>query len=403
MKKKLLFIIPSLNSGGGEKSLVTLLSKIDFDSYDVDLFLLDHHGLFMKFIPPQVRLLPLTESYRIFTLPLGPSLWKLLIRGKGRLAFNRMLFSLKNRIGNNVSRKEQYSWKYLSAVLSKLPQRYDVAVGFLEKTSTYFCVDKVDAHKKIGWVHIDYEKLGMDPEFDRPYFKRLDSIVTVSEECAQILKQRFPEEEHKIQVMYNIVSPLIIHQMANQDGKDIFKKQEDEIVIVSVGRLHYQKGFEMAIAACKKLLDRGYKVKWNIIGDGEERDKLTGLIEQYKLKDHFHLLGLRSNPYPYIKQADIYAQTSKFEGKSIAIDEAKILHKPILVTNFSTAKDQIEHGHDGLIVDMNVDAIAEGIEKLILDSGLRARLSMNLSQLKLGTEEEIYKFYGLVNGRVMGG
>ncbi|ULL13897.1 glycosyltransferase [Paenibacillus sp. H1-7] len=397
MKKKLLFIMPSLTSGGGEKSLVTLLNKIDFDRYDVDLFLLVHEGLFMEYIPPQVRLLPLTDTYRLFSLPLFESFRKLLLGGHGLLACNRLMFSLISRMGSNISRKEQYTWKYLAASLKRLPQSYDVAIGFLENTSTYFCVDKVNAVKKVGWVHIDYEKLGMDPNFDRPYFKKLDSIVTVSEQCAQVLKQRFPEEQHKVEVIYNIVSPSMIHAMAEQVD-NIYKKQDDEIVILSVGRLHYQKGFEMAVESCKKLVDRGYNVKWSIIGEGEERGKLTALIEHYRLNDHFHLLGLRSNPYPYIKQADIYVQTSKFEGKSIAIDEAKILNKPILVTNFSTAKDQIEHGRDGWIVAMNADAIADGIEKLIQDNSLRMKLSTNLSRLKLGTEEEIHKFYGLVNG-----
>lgn len=399
MKKKLLFVIPSLTSGGGEKSLVTLLSKIDFDAYDVDLFLLDHNGLFMEFVPPQVRLLPMPDTYRLFTLPLHRSLWQLLLRGHGSLACSRLLFFWKNRTGGaNAAQREQYTWKYLSESLPRLPYNYDVAIGFLEKTSTYFCVDKATAAKKIGWVHTDYDKFGMDPEFDRPYFRLLDSIVTVSEECAHILKQRFPKERHKVEVIYNIVSPGMIQQMANQAESDLYGKKDDEIVILSIGRLHSLKGFELAISSCRKLVDRGYNVKWHIIGEGEERERLTDLIEQHRLKDRFQLLGLKSNPYPYIKQADIYAQTSKFEGKSIAIDEAKILNKPILVTNFSTVKDQIQHGHNGVVVEMNADAIADGMEKLIQDYSLRHKLTTNLSRVKLGTEEEIDKFYLLVNG-----
>lgn len=399
MKKNLLFIMPSLTAGGGEKSLVTMLSKIDFNIYNVDLFLLDHNGLFMEFIPEEVRLLPLEENYSVFTLPLFHSLRKFLLKGNARLAFNRIMFSLRNRSIKNISQREQYNWKYISNALAKIGRKYDAAIGFLEKTSTYICVDKVDASKKIGWVHIDYDQLGMDPRFDNNYFKSLDCIVTVSEECANILKNRFPDQKDKVKVIYNIVSPSMINKMANHDQIDVYEhKDNDEIIILSIGRLHYQKGFEMAVEACRRLIDRGYKIKWNIIGDGEEKEKLMALIEQNQLKDHFKLLGLKSNPYPYIKQADIYAQPSKFEGKSIAIDEAKILNKPIIVTNFSTAKDQIHDGTDGLIVDMNADAVAEGIEKLIKDSSLRKKLSLNLSRLKLGTEEEIDKFYGLLNG-----
>jgi glycosyltransferase involved in cell wall biosynthesis len=397
MKKKLIFIMPSLTSGEGEKSLVTLLNKLDFSKYSVDLFLLSHEGLFMEFIPNEVRILPLPKKYTIFCLPLFKSIWKYLIRGNGVLAYNRFMFTFKNRNLNNVALREQYSWKYMSKSLDNLKGEYDAAIGFLEKTSTYICIDKVDnAIKKLGWVHIDYDQLGMDPSFDQDYFSKLDQIVTVSQECAAILESRFPEQKDKVKVIHNIVSPSIINKMAAQYQGEIVVKKEDQLVIVSIGRLHYQKNFILAIESCKKLIDRGYNILWNVIGDGEERQRLLVLIHEYGLEENFKLLGLKSNPYPYIKQADIYLQTSRFEGKSIAIDEAKILNKPIIVTNFSTAKDQINHGIDGIIADMNADALANEIEKLIHNVDLRRSLSTMLSNQQLGTEEEINKFYELI-------
>lgn len=396
MKKNLLFVMPSLCAGGGEKSLVNLLSQIDYDLYNVDLFLLNHDGIFMDFVPKEVRVLSLPDVYHVFTLPLFQSIMKLFFKGNISLAYNRAMFAINNRRAKNTAIREQYSWKYFSKSLHQIERKYDAAIGFLEKTSTYFCVDKVKASKKIGWVHIDYDKLGMDPIFDASYFKELDSIVTVSEECANILKDRFPGEKNKVDVIYNIVSPTMINKMANQASTNVYDKKGDDIIILSIGRLHYQKGFEMAIAACRKLIDKGYNVQWNVIGEGDEREKLTNLIKENHLENHFKLLGLKSNPYPYIKQADIYVQTSRFEGKSIAIDEAKILNKPIVVTNFSTAKDQINDGIDGLIVEMNPDEVVEGIERLINDSSLKRKLINNLSQLKLGTEEEIEKLYKLL-------
>ncbi|SFL16012.1 Glycosyltransferase involved in cell wall bisynthesis [Paenibacillus sp. 1_12] len=396
MKKELLFVIPSLTSGGGERSLVSLLSKIDYDLYNVDLFLLTHDGLFMDLLPSEVNLIPLSEEYKLFTLPIVHSMRKLLIQGKPSLAYNRIMFSMKNRYSDNLSKREQYNWKFISKSLDRLPKKYDVAVGFLEKTSIYFCVEKVDADKKMGWVHTDYDKLGMDTNIDNEYFSQLDHIITVSEECANILIRSFPEQKEKIAVIYNIVSPTMIKKMANETNHDLYLKKEDEVIILSIGRLHNHKGFEMAVEACKKVIDRGYKIKWNIIGDGEERDKLTQLIKANELQNTFILLGLKTNPYPYIKQADIYAQTSRVEGKSIAIDEAKILNKPILVTNFSTASDQINDNVDGLIVEMDSDAIANGIEKLIVEKSLREMFIKNLAGLQLGTEQEIDKLYDLI-------
>jgi glycosyltransferase involved in cell wall biosynthesis len=396
MKKNLLFVIPSLSSGGGERSLVNLLSQMDYNVYNVDLFLLNHEGLFMEYLPAEVNVLPIPENYCLFSLPIRRATWKLLLKGNYTLAFNRIMFSLRNRYARNISTREQYNWKYLSASFVQASVNYDVAIGFLEKTSTYYCVDKVNARKKVGWVHIDYDKMGMDSKFDQHYFDKLDHIVTVSEECAAILQNRFPKQRRKVNVIYNIVSPKVIQRLANQETWDVFARKDKEVVILSIGRLHRQKTFELAIEACKLLIERGYNIQWNIIGDGEERKKLTALIEANGLEDNFKLLGLKSNPYPYLRQADIYVQTSQFEGKSIAIDEAKIMSKPIVVTRFSTAKDQIDDGVNGLIVDMNSEAVASGVEKLIQDKQLRNQFVEHLSLLTLGTEDEIDKLYKLL-------
>lgn len=397
MKKDLLFIIPSLSAGGGEKSLVNLLSQINFRDYNVDLFLFEHNGLFMEFLPKEVNVLPLPEKYKIFSLPLFQSIKKFFYKGEIKLIFDRVMFSIINRVVDNVSLSEQRSWGFQKNSLECLNKQYDVSIGFLEKTSTYFCVEKVNAKKKIGWVHVDYDRLGMDPKFDINYFKNLENIVTVSQECAKILENRFPSEKKKIKVIYNVVSPTMINNMANGISEDVYNKKPNEIVILSIGRLHYQKNFELAIHACKKLVEKGYNIKWNVIGEGEERKKLEDLISENHLENHFTLLGLKSNPYPYLKQSDIYAQTSRFEGKSIAIDEAKILNKPIVVTNFPTAKDQITHKVDGLIVDLNVDSVVNGVETLIFDVNIRNELMSNLSKVSLGTENEINKLYQLCN------
>ena len=239
--------------------------------------------------------------------------------------------------------------------------------------------------------------MGMNKKIDEKYFENLHSIVTVSEECANILKQTFPGQQSKVGVIYNIVSPALINSMANQEKEMVFPEITDETIILSIGRLHYQKGFDLAITACKILIDKGYNIKWYIIGEGSERGSLERLIRKNNLEKHFILLGLKPNPYPYIKQADIYAQTSLFEGKSIAIDEAKILAKPILVTNFSTASDQIKNEENGLVVDIDAECIADGIAKMINNKNLIESYSSKLKQQHLGTESEIEKLYNLIN------
>ena len=395
MKKSILFVIPSLHAGGGEKSLVNLLNQIDYEKYNVDLFLFDKSGVFINSLPKQVKILDLPDTYKIFTQGLGISIKTFISQFKFYLAYCRVMFTIKNRIIKNKSKAEQYTWKYLSKSITILDKEYDVSIGYLEKSSIYFIVDKIKSKKKIGWIHTNYESSGMDEKFDRVYFKKLDNLVTVSEECSNSLKVKFPDLKEKISIIYNIVSPKLINELSNRDINKDFIIQDGYINIITVARLSYEKGIGIAINACKILIDEGYKIRWYVLGDGLEKAKLEELILKNKLQDNFKLLGIKENPYPYIKQADIYVQPSRYEGKSIAIDEAKILHKPIVVTNYETAKDQINNNENGFIVEMNEKGLYKGIISIINDVNLQNKLSNNLCNEKLGTESEIYKLYDI--------
>ena len=395
MKKDVLFIIPSLSTGGGEKSLVNLLQQMDYSKYNVDLFILNKKGLFLDLVPKEVRILSNSKSLEVFKLPLHKSVIKFLVNGNIDLAFNRSMFFIKNKLHISISKREQYSWKYMQKSIGNLDKRYDVAIGYLEKTSNYICVDCVKANKKIGWIHTDYNKLNIDKKFDEKYMKELNYIVTVSEECKQVLKKEFINFSEKIKVIKNIVSPNTIKKMSLE--KMYISKEYDEKIIVSIGRLSYEKGFDIAVKACKILKDRAIKIKWILVGDGSEKDNLIKLINKNKLEDEFILIGADHNPYKYLSIADIYVQPSRFEGKSIAMDEAKILNKPIVATNFSTVNDQINNMVDGIVTDINEISLADGIERLINDFELNLLIKNNLKNINLGTETEVYELYKLID------
>lgn len=395
MKKKILFIIEDLNIGGAEKSLVNLLNQFDYDKYEVDLFLFKHGGTFDDFLPHNVKVLEVMEDYEVFSMVFKESIQKIIKRKKIKLFFNKMIFTMINKLSKDKSNVDQYNWKYLSKSFNTLEDKYDVAIGYMEKASIYFCIDKVIADKKIGFIHTHYGKSKMNSNIDEKYFKKLDNIITVSNECLNELIEWFPKLKDKFKLIYNIISSTMINSMSEYKEDNLLIKEDNEVVIISVGRLHKSKGYDLAISACRYLIDKGYNVKWFIIGEGEERNNLENLINKMKLQEKFKLLGVKSNPYPYIKESDIFVQTSRYEGKSIAIDEAKILHKPIILTNYQSARDQIEHEKDGLIVDIDSKAIARGIERLINDENLNKTLINNLSKINLGTEEEIDKLYNL--------
>lgn len=394
MKKDILFIIPSLGAGGGEKSLINLLTQIDFNKYNVDLFILNNKGLFMEFIPKEVNVLEIREDTEIFNKNLKASILEYITKGKFILAYNRLMFCLKNRFNKNIGIAEQHSWKHLRKAIGIIDKRYDVAIGYLEKTSNYICVDCVHACKKIAWIHTDYNKLELDKKYDKRYFEEVNNIITVSEECKNSLINNFKEQENKIRVIKNIVSPTVINKMA-KENVDIYKEKEENI-IVSVGRLSYEKGFDMAVNSCKILVDKGFKIRWYLVGDGNERGKIQELVAENRLQDKFILVGAQSNPYKYINVADIYVQPSRFEGKSIAMDEAKILHKPIVATNFTTVNDQIENNVTGVISEMNEESLAITIASVLMNSNLKEDLKNNLYKMNFGTEDEINKLYEII-------
>ncbi|WP_410513561.1 glycosyltransferase [Paenibacillus sp. BR2-3] len=398
MKKRLLFVMNNLQCGGAEKSLISLLQTLDYSRVEVDLFLFRHEGIFMSQIPEQVNLLNEPRHYKYFNMSIKTALAECLRRGNIRIALARTIAQFIFITEKNKARCEQRAWKYVSKSVQKIQGRYDVAIGYLEKNPIYCVIDKTDAHTKIGWIHTNYSNLEMDAAIDRPFFNKLDRLVTVSEECARAIQEEFQDQQEKVKVIHNIVSPSIIRHMAGTEPQEQLQFDREFTNIITLSRLSYAKGIDFAIEACRILVGSAYKVKWYILGFGtdQEQKDCRHLIEKYGLENHFILLGVKDNPYPYIRHADLYVQTSRFEGKSIAIDEAKIMHKPIVVTNFSTAKDQIEHEKNGLIVEMNPEAIAEGIVKLITGEELRTQWVNQLSQENLGTESEIDKLYELI-------
>lgn len=391
-KKDLLFIMNNLDCGGAEKALLSLLETIDYSRYNVDLFLFEHKGIFLSQVPQKVSLLTPPEVYPYFNMSIKKALLLCLKRRQWSIFFSRIGFGYLQKTEKESAVKEQKSWKYLKRVLPSLPKQYDVAVGYLEKTPNYFCVDKVHSKLKLGFIHNDYNQLKMDVSFDYPYFSKLDKIITVSEECKSVLNRNFPTLSDKFHVMYNIISTTAISNLSKVP-LDFNKKG---ITLMSVGRLHFQKGYDLALEACKILVDKGIPFYWYVLGDGEEREKLQKQIVAYNLQEHFILLGLQDNPYSYLAHADIFVHTARFEGFGIVISEAKIMKLPMVITNFNIAQSHIEHGKNGLIAQMNPESIAANLERLLLDSSLRAAFSKSLSENNYGTESEINKFYELI-------
>ncbi len=395
MKKKLLFVMESMKSGGGERSLLTLLQLLDYDKYDVDLMLFNPSGLFFGMIPEQVNILTPGGEYKRFSLPLVQSVKSLVASGKFSLAIKRMLYSRAVNAKDKPSLlRDQLSWKYMKAALTEKVSGYDAAIGYLEGKPNFFVADCVEANVKICYVHNDYRKLKMDAGIDENFFSKADFIVSVSEECCRVLCEEFPTMAKKVRDVGNITSPKVLKKMSQGIPAE-FVKKSDEKIILTIGRISSQKGYDIAIDAAEILKKKGYNFKWFSIGTGELFAEFEERIRQENLQENFVFLGERANPYPYLSACDIYAQPSYFEGKSIALDEAKCFAKPIVATKFTTVYDQLSDGETALLAEIDAVSVAEKIA-MLFDEKLAEKLSGNLKKTALGNEEEIEKFYALL-------
>ena len=394
-KKRILFINHSLHSGGIEKSLVTLLSLFDYDAYDVDLQLFVHDGLFMDRIPQQVNLLPpfFPATYK---WNIRKAFWALLKQGRPRLAFGRLRVTIAGMSGTMGERLAKM-WNIEKQFIPSNDTVYDAVIAFMEGQPIYYAVEKTRSANKIGFIHGDYRAMKLDQSFDAPFLDKLEAVCTVSPACKTALDECFPIHADRHHVIYNILSSSFLREMAQ--GQDPFGAAGREERILSIARLSYQKGLDLAIEAFAQLKQDGVKFRWSIIGIGPEEESLRSLMAAKGLEEGRDVvfLGEQSNPYPYLKNCSIYLQPSRFEGKSIAVDEAMVLCRPILLTNFSTAADQIESDQNGLIVEMSPAGLVQGLKKMLGEPALCERYVKALEQVDYSNEQEIEKLYTLIN------
>lgn len=379
--------MPSLGSGGAEKSLISLLTILPRDLFEIDLMIVNEGGLFYNMIPQNVNIIAAPQCFKI---ALG--------RIKDMHSTDWLLKCISNLV-LQLSRFSnlkvlQFTWLMWHKFIPNLRRRYDVAVSFMDSMTNYYVIEKVNAKRKFLWVHNDYKKLNAYAPFDAKYFSKADNVVTISKLCVQSLEETFPELKNKFIAIENISSKTLIDQMADEFYPEEYKELANQTIILSIGRLVEQKGFDYAVRAAKILHEKKFCFKWFIIGIGALKNELETYIKQNDLQNEFVLLGERSNPYPYIKNCNLFLQTSRFEGKSIVIDEAKILNKLIIATNYPTVKDNILDGQTGIICEMNSEAIADKIAIISKDYQLQNNIVENLKKFN-GNEAEIEKYIAL--------
>ena len=395
MKKNILFVIDSLHCAGAEKSLTTLLSLLDYSKYNVDLQLFGYGGELEEIVPKEVNILPPLDYTKFTELSLKQSIVYSIKKINFKMLSSRLRYSLalrKNDYSN--AQKARVFWQSASKSIEKSKRNYDIAISYAQGVPTFYVAEKINAKEKFAWVNVSYRLEEEDKKFQSEFYKKYKKIVAVSESTKDIFIETFDEFKDKIEVIHDINNPELIEKMSKLGNS--YNDDFDGIKILTIGRLAHQKGYDIALEACKELKNRGISFRWYSLGIGYLKEDIETYIKENNLQDNFILLGVKSNPYPYIKDCDIYVQTSRFEGFGIAIAEARMLNKPVVTTRFDAVYSQMIHEKNGLVVDMNSKAVADGIERLINDKDLNEYITNYLKEEKKGNVEELDKFYELI-------
>ena len=366
MKKKLLFVINTLGCGGAERAMLNPFDALDPKKYEISLFVLTGQGELSHALPKHVRLL--NRDYKDVSVLTGEGR-KLLIRSvlragsKKGLFLRRASYLLKNfrdmrRRGKILP--DKLCWRVLSDGAPLIRREYDLAVAYLEGGATYYVAEHVKARKKAAFVHIDYGKAGYTRKLDRDCYQKFDRIFTVSDEVRAHFLEVYPEHEKKVSVFHNLINQERIRQMAEQGSG--FDDEFQGYRILTVGRLTQQKRYDIAIQAMALLKEKcSVPVRWYVLGEGELRESLQQQIKDAGVEQEFIFLGVKENPFPYYKNCDLYVHATGFEGKSIAIQEAQTLGKPILATDCSGNREQIVHDVDGRMCPLDPKCVSEEI------------------------------------------
>jgi glycosyltransferase involved in cell wall biosynthesis len=387
-KKKIAFIIGKMTQGGPARYLLNILSLIDFSKYEVTIILFNPGGLFFKDIPSNVKIEYVNPrglfcafhddkvSY-IKWLPI-----RIILKLIGEILIKLFKY------------EKQLKWKLKEYFLSEEKNYFSLGIALSEGIPIYYLSRFIKAKVKVGRVPTDYEKANLNKKFDRYYYKNMNYLMSVSDENSRTLKNSFPSLADKIITVENIVSRSIILSKA-QNGKS-FEDDFEGIRLLTLSRIDKTKGIDLALKACKVLVEEGFNIKWYFMGEGEKK-LFDTLSSNFGLAGNFVFLEPKSNPFAFMKDADIYVQPSRYEGKSNAVNEAKALYKPIVITNFTTAPDHIEHMKNGIIAEMNPESLAKSIQKIIDNIDLRVKFSDHLKNNFKSNKEGVKKILNLID------
>ena len=348
-KKSVLIAYPAMMLGGSTTSLLSILYNLDYSKYEVDLALAFYSGDWMSDIPRQIKLLEPVYQYQ-----------------EKKERYIHRLFSPKYMVVKGISkimeildgypvRGQQFLGMMDVDFYRDLEKEYDVAIAFLEGQTCKYVANHVKAKEKITWVHVDYKEARMCVKYDVPSLEKYKHIIHVSEKCLNSFTEMYPNLADRCSVIENILSQTRLRHLTEELTEDLMIDNKKINIVTTCRITYYQKGLDRTLNIISKMVEEDKKlhnkIHWYIIGNGPDYEDFKQRIKEKNLEAIITVLGAQKNPYKFYTKMDCFFLPSRYEGKPMAVTEALMLGLPAIVTEYSSANEQIQDGIEGKVFD----------------------------------------------------
>ena len=391
--KKIAIVNAEATIGGVESALISMLMSIDYSNYEITLYTNIRNNPLKMDIPKSLNeKIKIVDSCKFGVRNLA----KLFLRTGKYIRFLDLCFIY---LTSKTKKRDTERMSFFARKLFVSEEIYDCAIAYkMGHLTTCFTLYQLQAKTKVYWVHgLLTDAPNCDPIY-KEWVKQYDHLFAVSDDVVTQTIQEIPEIEGKISTFLNIMDADQIREKSTllHDEVQTEMKSEGRLKLLTIGRFREEKNIRSIPYLCNKLREKLVSFCWYLIGYGTDEELIRDEIRKYALEDCCIILGKKENPYPYIAACDVYIQPSLHEGRSIAVVEAQILGKPVIITNYATAKSQLHDGVDGLIVPMEPGACAEAIANILKDKELLLKIAEGTKQFDYCNKDEIKKLYALI-------
>lgn len=379
MKKKLLIVAHHMTIGGVQKSLISALKALDYAKYDITLYLRKNRTDLLPFVDKRVNVIINTDPNRYYRKPYAILLQMKAIAAKllgKKDTANKFNDILEEKIRQDAMQYEKKT--YFSNA------HYDIAVAYVQGYVALFVDKCINADKKIIFYHTSTNDT---PEIHHAVVPNYTTVAALHEQQKALLEEWYPASKGKIKIVENYTDKELI----TKQSKEFSIPETNKTILCSCGRFAPVKGFDMAVEAAKILKDNNIEFIWYFVGDGPERNKLETKIAEYGLKNDIIITGMQKNPYPYMANCDIYVQPSYEESLGLTMLEAHRLGKPVITTATVGGCKLVKNGKNGIVCEINPEALAESITELINDKENYNDIINNLKSTDYSHDFEKYK------------